>query len=96
MEQHKPYFKKQIFVCTKQKPGPKESCHPKDSEEIHKKLKEYVKDKGLQDKIRISKSLCQNLCSHGPVVSIYPENIIYKKVTIDDVGEITKKHIDVL
>ena len=96
MELHKPYYEKHIFVCVNSREVPEESCGPKNSAEIHKRLKDYVKEHGLRDKIRVSKSYCMDLCSHGPVVSIYPENVVYKKVTLDDVNEIIKKHVDIL
>lgn len=96
MELHAPYYKKHIIVCVNEKPLPDESCGTKGSFEIHKKLKEYVKDNKLNTIIRVSKSLCQDMCSFGPVVSIYPENIVYRKVTLDDVPEIIRKHVDVM
>lgn len=96
MEQHKPFYQKQIFVCVNEKQLPEDSCGTKGSAEIHKKLKDYVKEHGLKDRIRVSKSLCQDLCSFGPVVSIYPENIVYKRVKLEDIDEIIRRHIDLL
>lgn len=94
MELHKTYYQKQIFVCVNTKELPKESCGQKGSSEIHQRLKDYVKEKGLSEKIRVSKSYCQDLCSYGPVVSIYPENIVYRKVAPEDIPLIIKNHID--
>ena len=96
MEQHKPYYDKHILVCVMDKShAGKDSCGPKNAEEIWKKLKYYVMENDLRDKIRVSKTYCLDLCSFGPVVTIYPENIVYKKVQLSDVEEIIKKHIEI-
>lgn len=97
MKKIKPYYKKQIFVCINIREDPdRESCGKKNSEEIHKRLKAYVKENGLKNKVRVSKSSCQDLCALGPVVSIYPDNVTYSRVSLEDLKEIIKKHIDVL
>lgn len=41
----------------------------------------------------ISKSGCQGFCQMGPLVSLMPENILYTKVTVEDVKEILEKSI---
>jgi NADP-reducing hydrogenase subunit HndC len=94
MEIIKPYYDKQIFVCGHEKVAPEKGCGNNDSTEIHRLLKEYVKAHGLKGRIRISRSQCQDLCSEGPIVSVYPENIVYKKVRVGDVAEIIEKHIE--
>ena len=96
MQIHKPYYEKQIFVCVNEREPPKECCMAKQSEEIHRKLKDAVISSGLREKVRVSKSLCQDLCSFGPVVSIYPDNVTYKNVSLDDVDEIVKMHVLVM
>ncbi|MBT3464437.1 (2Fe-2S) ferredoxin domain-containing protein [archaeon] len=94
MELHEPYYEKHILVCVIDKSATgKNSCGPKDAEEIWKKLKSYVKENNLKAKIRVSKTYCLDLCSHGPIVTIYPENTVYKQVKLSDVEEIIKKHL---
>ncbi|EKO38483.1 MAG: NADH:ubiquinone oxidoreductase, NADH-binding (51 kD) subunit [Solidesulfovibrio magneticus str. Maddingley MBC34] len=43
---------------------------------------------GHGDGVRVSHSGCQGFCQMGPLVTILPENILYTKVTDDDVAEI--------
>ncbi|QAZ68754.1 NADH-ubiquinone oxidoreductase-F iron-sulfur binding region domain-containing protein [Solidesulfovibrio carbinolicus] len=43
---------------------------------------------GHGDGVRVSHSGCQGFCQMGPLVTILPENILYTKVTADDVPEI--------
>jgi len=97
MQEITPYYQKHIIVCLNVREDPsKDSCGTKNSEEIHKRLKDYVKEHGLGRKVRVSKSMCQDLCAHGPIVSVYPDNVVYSKVTLEDVDVIIKKHIDTL
>lgn len=90
MQQITPKYDKQIFVCIMNKEH-KESCAPKDAVEIHRRLKAYVKENNIP--VRVSKSYCQGLCSQGPIVSIFPDNIYYKEVSLEDVNDIIKKHL---
>ncbi len=46
-----------------------------------------------EDGYQVSGSGCQGFCQMGPVVTILPENIMYCKVTPDDVNEIIEKTI---
>ena len=97
MQEIKPYYQKHLIVCLNIREDPtKDSCGTKNSTAIHQRLKDYVKEKGLGKKVRVSKSMCQDLCAHGPIVSIYPDNIVYSRVTLEDVDKIIKKHIDTL
>lgn len=40
------------------------------------------------ENLHLSKSGCQGFCQMGPLVTILPDNILYTKVTVDDVPEI--------
>ncbi len=91
MEKIIPKYSKQIFVCVMKKEHPKESCAPKNSLEIFKKLRAFADNNKLN--VRVSKSYCQGLCSNGPIVSVFPDNIYYKKVRLEDVDEIIEKHL---
>ncbi|KHK01082.1 NADH-ubiquinone oxidoreductase-F iron-sulfur binding region domain-containing protein [Desulfovibrio sp. TomC] len=46
---------------------------------------------GHGDGVRVSHSGCQGFCQMGPLVTILPENILYTKVTADDVPDIVEK-----
>ena len=51
------------------------------------------KNKNLIAKVRANKSGCLAGCSSGPTVVIYPNQIWYKNVKINDVPEIINKTI---
>lgn len=44
--------------------------------------------KGGTGPVHLSNSGCQGFCQMGPLVTILPENILYTKVTVEDVSEI--------
>ena len=46
------------------------------------------KPEGHGDGVRLSHSGCQGFCQMGPLVTILPENILYTKVTEEDVPDI--------
>ncbi len=97
MEPFTPTQERLILVCCNTKEGndPK-YCGNRGGKEIHATLKEYVKSKNLQSKIRIVKSGCLDYCGMGPIVSVEPEHVGLKNVSMDDVNEIKEKWIDPL
>ena len=47
-----------------------------------------IKSMGLENEVSVLRTGCLGLCGVGPNVSIYPDNIIYKSVKVEDVKEI--------
>jgi len=79
-------------------------CVAGGSMDIHDKLVELIRDKGIncsieiekdphEESIGIKKSGCHGFCEMGPLVRIEPEGILYTKVSIDDCEEIVEKTI---
>lgn len=66
-------------------------------------LKKKIEDEGLNVEVELkpenksdylmSKSGCQGFCQQGPLVTIFPDDVIYCKVKIDDVDEIVEKTV---
>jgi len=50
-------------------------------------------DKDKNDPVHLNGSGCQGFCAKGPLVNIYPDNILYVKVVPEDVAEIVDKTI---
>ncbi len=68
-------------------------CLSSHSAEIKEKFEKIVKEKGLEDKVTVNQVGCFGFCSQGPFVKIYPEDTLYKMVSLDDVEEIVEKDI---
>lgn len=63
-------------------------CRSCKSKLVEDKLKEVIKNKGLDKEIAVHGVGCFGLCVNGPVVLIYPQDAMYIKVNVSDVEEI--------
>ena len=51
-----------------------------------------IGNSGALNEVSVLRTGCLGLCGVGPNVSIYPDNIIYKSVKVEDVKEIVMEH----
>ncbi len=79
-----------IFVCSSSRlTGEiKGYCAGNGNLEVLENFVEEVNDRMLDSEIMVTNTGCVGLCSMGPIVMIYPDQIWYGKVTPDDVEEI--------
>ncbi len=82
-------FEKHVFVCTGGAVCPIEG----DSKGVHARLKELVKHAALSETIRINNSGCMDQCGHGPMVAVYPDNVWYWHVRVEDADAIFHEHL---
>ena len=87
-----PHRDRYLFVCTNRRPDdhPKGSCGNKGSEEIVKKLKAALLQRGASARVRACTSGCLDLCEIGATVLQEPEHVAYGGVTVDDVDAIAE------
>lgn len=85
-----PLFEKHILICTNERAedSPRGSCARCGGPEIRIKLAELLKQHGLKGRMRSSKTGCLDACELGAVVVIYPQDLWYVGVTVNDVEEI--------
>ena len=55
-------------------------------------LKKEIKENGLEDEIQIVETGCMGACEMGPMMVVYPEGILYVKLTPQDAAQIVKDH----
>ena len=77
-----------IVVCINDREGSRKSCADGDSPLIRSRLKDIIKERGWEGRVRVSQSLCMGLCAKGPNVVMYPQQIWYPDVNVDDVDQI--------
>jgi (2Fe-2S) ferredoxin len=82
-------FEKHVLVCTSGKVCPTDE----NSLLVHARLKKLVKEAGLSSAIRINNAGCLDQCGHGPLVVVYPENVWYCNVQIEDADSIFHEHL---
>ena len=68
-------------------------CLSSNSAEIKEKLEKMIAEKGLSNRVTVNQAGCFGFCSQGPFVKIFPEDTLYRMVSIDDVEEIIEKDI---
>jgi len=78
----------QVLVCTKCRDKKNKSYSQGDIEEIKKRLKKGVKKNGWKGQVRLSSTGCMGICGDGPNVMLYPQDIWFSRVTIDDIDTI--------
>lgn len=81
-----------IYVCQNERAedNPRGSCKRCGSEEVLKAFKKYISENRLRDRIEFDGSTCMDTCAWGPVVVVYPDNVWYGKVTVEDVPAIVE------
>ncbi|MEW6181295.1 MAG: NuoF family protein [Chloroflexota bacterium] len=65
-------------------------CVSSDSQAVLAAFEKEVKFLGLEEKVLIKQVGCMGLCAAGPVVSIKPDNLLYKTVKVEDVPRILR------
>ena len=68
-------------------------CLSSNSAEIKEKLEKMIAEKGLSNRVTVNQAGGFGFCSQGPFVKIFPEDTLYRMVSIDDVEEIIEKDI---
>ncbi len=68
-------------------------CVSSDSMIIVDAFQQEVASQGIEDQIDIVRTGCFGLCELGPVVIVYPEEVFYSRVTVEDVAEIVEDHL---
>lgn len=81
-----------LFVCQNERDedNPRGSCARANSGAVLKAFKHEIREKGLRDRIEFDGSTCMDCCAWGPAMVVYPENVWYGKVTVEDVPEIVQ------
>ena len=68
-------------------------CLSSSSKEIREKFEKIIAERGLGDKVTVNQVGCFGFCSQGPFVKIFPEDTLYRMVSLDDVDEIIETDI---
>ena len=68
-------------------------CLSSDSAAIIEEIERQIKERGLEEKVSVNKVGCFGFCSQGPFVKIFPEDTLYRGVSVKDVEEIFEKDI---
>lgn len=84
-----------LLICANNRgPGhPRGSCGEKGGEKLVGLMKDLIREKGLKDRVLVSRTGCLKHCSLGVTAAVYPENVWYRGVTEADLEEICASHL---
>src|SRR5215467_6429466 len=90
-----PHYERHVFICVnRREPGnPKGCCAEKGSEAVRDEFKRLLHERGLKGRMRANNAGCLDQCARGVSVVVYPEQVWYGGVTVDDVPEIVEEHL---
>ncbi len=70
-------------------------CLAKNSMAVYEELKKKIEELGANAEVKTQFELkatgCDGLCEKGPLIKIYPDDIAYFKVNVEDVEDVVKK-----
>ncbi len=67
-------------------------CIAGGSLKLKKALDEEIKRRELDNEINVVLTGCNGFCAEGPVMTVYPDDIFYEKVTVADVPLLIEEH----
>lgn len=68
-------------------------CTSSKSPRIIEKFDEQLSDYKIENEVKVVKTGCFGLCAEGPIVVVYPEGVMYFRVSPEDVEEIVSEHL---
>lgn len=90
-----PRPEKHVFVCTQNRPQghPRGSCTSSGCVDVMNEFMSEIQARNLFEKIGLTNTGCMGPCMLGPSVLVYPEGIMYGKVSKEDVKTIIEEHL---
>lgn len=91
-----PRPERQVLVCVNSRPpgNPKGSCGEKGSQGLFDRLKELLRERGLDGRVMLNRTYCLKHCSRGPTIAVQPDNVWYAGVAPEDLAEICSEHLE--
>jgi len=69
------------------------ACLSSESQEIQNELQNQLKNRGIEEQVRVVHTGCFGFCARGPVMVVWPRGTLYCEVRVEDIGEIVERHI---
>ncbi len=76
-----------VLVCTGG------GCVASGALELSAAFKKSIAAHGLSGEVRVIETGCLGPCAAGPVAAVYPDGILYQKLTVADAEKITEEHL---
>jgi NADH-quinone oxidoreductase subunit F len=66
-------------------------CHTLNANSLEERFNAEIQQQNLQDHVQVKRTGCHGFCEQGPIVEIFPLEICYLKVQVQDVAEIVSR-----
>lgn len=80
-------YRAHVLVCSGT------GCTSAQSLKIIENLEKELGRNGLEKEVKVVKTGCFGLCAEGPIIVVYPEGVMYYRVSPDDAAEIVSEHL---
>ena len=67
-------------------------CVASGTANVKEAIREELKKRGLDEEIRLVLTGCNGYCAEGPVMAVYPDEVFYQKITVEDVPLLVEEH----
>jgi NADH:ubiquinone oxidoreductase subunit F (NADH-binding)/(2Fe-2S) ferredoxin/NAD-dependent dihydropyrimidine dehydrogenase PreA subunit len=67
-------------------------CVASGTPKVKAALQDELDKRGLADEIKIVSTGCNGFCAEGPVMLVYPEEIFYQKLTVEEIPKLVEEH----
>lgn len=67
-------------------------CVASGTPKVKEALKAELEKRGLADEIKIVLTGCNGFCAEGPVMLVYPDEIFYQKLTVEEIPKLVEEH----
>ncbi len=67
-------------------------CVASGTPKVKEALLEELKKRGLDEEIKLVLTGCNGYCAEGPVMAVYPDQVFYQKVTVEDIPILVEEH----
>jgi (2Fe-2S) ferredoxin len=86
---------KHVFVCVQRRAEghPRGSCSQTGCDDVMNAFLGEIQSRNLFDKIAVTNTGCLGPCGFGTSVLVYPDAVMYGKVTKEDVAAIIEEHL---
>ncbi len=67
-------------------------CVASGTMKVRDALRDELKKRGLAEEIKVVLTGCNGYCAEGPVMSVYPDEVFYQKLTVEEIPKLVEEH----
>ncbi|MBC8413075.1 MAG: NADH-quinone oxidoreductase subunit NuoF [Nitrospira sp.] len=67
-------------------------CIATGTHQVRDALEAEIKKHKLTDEVKVVLTGCNGFCAEGPVMMVFPEDIFYQKITVEEVPKLVEEH----